>query len=115
MGCLSADSRMLVLNNAVMISPVGFASSAMIEFEQSLSIAKLLRVVTYALRFVFSLKKNPSDPSLAARLHLLKVEQSLYLTKEKLLLLNPSSSDVPFQVAGLNLFFGWERAYSLLR
>ena len=53
---------------------------------------------------LFSLKKVSSYPSLAAKLQLLKVEQSLYLTKEKLFLLNPSSSEVPFQVASLNLF-----------
>ena len=39
LGCLSPDSRMLVLNNAVVISPVGFASSAMVELE-------MLRTVT---------------------------------------------------------------------
>ena len=99
---------MLVLNNAVVISPVGFASSAIVELEQSSSLAKLLRVVTYVFRFVFSLKKVSSDPSWAAKLHLLKVEQSLYLTNEKLFLLNPSSSEVPFLVASLNLFLNEE-------
>ena len=104
LGCLSADSPMLVLNNAVVISPVGFAGSAMIGLERFSSLAKLLRVVTYVFRFVFSLKKVSSDVSLVAKLHLLKVEQSLCLTEKKLLLLNPSSSEVYFRVACLNLF-----------
>ena len=46
LGCLSADSRMLVLNNAVVISPVDFASSAIVELERFSSLVKLLRVVT---------------------------------------------------------------------
>ena len=52
---------------------------------------------------MFNLKKISSDPSLAAKLKLLKVEPSLCLTKENLFLLNLSSSDVPFLVTGLNL------------
>ena len=63
LGCLIADSRMLVLNHAVVISPVDFANSAMVELERFLSLAKLLRVVTYVFRFVISLKKVFSDPT----------------------------------------------------
>ena len=75
---------MLVVNDAVVISPVGYTSSAMVELERFSSLAKLMWVVTYVFRFMFSLKKVSSDPSLAAKLHLLKVEHSLCLTKEKL-------------------------------
>lgn len=39
-----------------------------------------------------------------ARLHLLQVDQSLYLTRERLFLLNPTSGSVPHLVARLNLF-----------
>ena len=106
--CLSPDCRMLVLNNAVVISPVGYTSAAMVELERFSSLAKLLRVVTYVFRFAFCLKKVSSNPSLAAGLHLLKVEQSLCLTKEKLFLLNPFSSEVPFLVASLTLFLDEE-------
>ena len=60
---MSADSRMLVLNNAVVISPVGFASAAMVELERFSSLAKLVRAVTYVFRFVFSLKKVSSHMS----------------------------------------------------
>ena len=95
---------MLVLNNVVVISPVDFASAAMVELEWFSSLAKLLRVVTYVFRVVFSLKKVSSDPRLVAKLYLLKVEQPLCLTKDKLFLMKPSSSEVPFLVANLNLF-----------
>ena len=54
------------------------------------------------------MKKVSSDLGLAAKLHLLKVEQSLCLTKEKLFPLNPSSSKVPFLVASLNLILDEE-------
>ena len=82
LGCLSEDSRVLVLNNAFVIFSVGFASAAMVELERFSYPAKLLRVVTFVFRFVFSLKKVSSYVSLAAKLHLLKVDQSLCLTKK---------------------------------
>ena len=46
LGCLSADRRMLVLNNAVVISPVGFASTAMVELE-SFYRSKFISQVTF--------------------------------------------------------------------
>ena len=95
---------MLVLNNAVVISLVGYASVAIVELERFSTLVKLMRVVTYVFRFVFSLKKISSNVSLAANLHLLRVEQSLCLIKERLFLLIPSSIEVPFLVASLNLF-----------
>ena len=98
----------LVLNNAVVIFLVGFASAAMVELERFLPLAKLLRVVTYVFRFVFCLKKVSSDPSLAAKLYLLKVEQSLCFTKEKLFLLNPSNSNIPLLDASHNPFLDEE-------
>ena len=80
----------------------------MVELERFSFLAKLLRVVTYVFQFVFSLKKVSLHPNLAALLYLLKVEQSLCLTKEKLFPLNPSSSEVPFLIASLNLFLDEE-------
>ena len=47
LSCLSADSRLLALNNAVGISPVDYASAAIVDLEWFSSLAKLLRVVTY--------------------------------------------------------------------
>ena len=104
MACLSTDSLLLVLNYTVVIFLVGFASAAIIELEWFLSLAKLLRVLTYVFQFVFELKKVFSNLGLAVSSHLLKVEQSLKLTKEKLFMLNPTSSKVPFLVASLILF-----------
>ena len=52
----------------------------------------------------FGLKKISSDRDLAARFHLLKVEQLLCLTKEKLFLLKSTSNRIPVLTANLNLF-----------
>lgn len=56
LGCLSADSRRLVLNNAVIISPVGSTSTTVVELERFSSLDKLLRVLTYVFRFIFKLR-----------------------------------------------------------
>ena len=63
-----------------------------------------MSVLSYIFRFVLALKKSLDEPGLSARVYLLKLVQSLFLSKEKTFLLSPTNHEVVTQVANLDLF-----------
>ena len=95
---------MMVLSNTITSSPVVQNVVPLMNFEGFSSLTKLMRVLSYVFRFMLVLKKSSDEPWLSARVYLLKLVQSLFLSKEKTLLSSPANHEVSHLVANLELF-----------
>ena len=95
---------MMVLTNIITCSAVVQDVVPVMKFEKFSSWAKLMRVLSYEFRFMLALKKSLDEPGLSARVYLLTLVQSLFLSKEKTFLLNPANHEVPPLLANLDLF-----------
>ena len=72
---------MMVLTNIISDSSVVQDVVSVMRFEKFSSLAKLMRVLTYVFRFVLALNKSLDEPGLSSRVYLLKLVQSLFLSK----------------------------------